>query len=461
MIGFPAALIVAVATGVLAVQGVSRTELVMPLAALVGLGFVVLGIVRFEWFVLAALSIRTVVDFTRVVPTAGQPGGPTGGADTVSSGPAATALGVAFIALSLGWLFAQRRAGRGMRMTVADAAFALFVASCVLSVVGSVNRTATLTETARVIAAVLMFVVLERLLTSMAAVRRVLVAAFVALVPPVALGLYQAASGHGRFETAGVSRVVGTFLHPNTFGFFLSMFMLMSVAMYRHCAPRTRLVLALTIAVCGGLLVLTYSRGSWIAFVLGLVLIGILQSRVVFAWMVAGVLLVLAALPSVVSRLSDLGAGNSVTGSAGNSLTWRFDYWSAVLQLNHANPVTGIGLKGTRFLTDQSKAPHNDYLRAYAETGALGLLAFVLVLVALLAIARRALRTAEPGLARGVAVGFAAVLLAYVVDSAGDNLMSEVVVLWYLYAFAACAFAVGRLGAAARGGAAAPVEVLT
>ena len=153
-----------------------------------------------------------------------------------------------------------------------------------------------------------------------------------------------------------------------------------------------RLALAVTIAVCGVLLVLTYSRGSWIAFVLGLVLIGILQSRLVFAWLVGGVLVALAALPSVVSRLSDLGAGASVTGSAGNSLTWRLDYWSAVLQLNHANPVTGIGLKGTRFLTDQNKAPHNDFLRAYAETGALGLLAFVLVLVALLAISRRALR---------------------------------------------------------------------
>jgi len=108
--------------------------------------------------------------------------------------------------------------------------------------------------------------------------------------------------------------------------------------------------------------------------------------------------------------------------------------------------VTGIGLKGTRFLTDQSKAPHNDFLRAFAETGALGLLAFVVVLFALVAIARRALQLAQPGLARGVAVGFAAVLVAYVVDSVGDNLMSEVVVLWYFYAFAACAFAVARLG---------------
>src|SRR5262249_11478904 len=72
MVGFPAALLVAVATGVLAVQGVSRTELVLPLAALVGLGFVVLGVMRFEWFVLAALAVRTLVDVTHVSPTQAQ-----------------------------------------------------------------------------------------------------------------------------------------------------------------------------------------------------------------------------------------------------------------------------------------------------------------------------------------------------------------------------------------------------
>jgi hypothetical protein len=56
------------------------------------------------------------------------------------------------------------------------------------------------------------------------------------------------------------------------------------------------------------------------------------------------------------------------------------------------------------------------------------------------------LRTAPRGFPRGVAVGFAAILLAYVIDSLTDNLMSEVVVLWYFYAAAACAFAVARLG---------------
>ena len=112
--------------------------------------------------------------------------------------------------------------------------------------------------------------------------------------------------------------------------------------------------------------------------------------------------------------------------------------------------MTGIGLKGTRFITDQSKAPHNDFLRAYAETGLLGLLAFLIVIAAIVGITRRALKFAEPGMARGVAVGFAAVLAAYLIDSLGDNLMSEIVVLWYFYAFAACASAVARLGLRSR-----------
>src|SRR5205807_1039902 len=98
-----------------------------------------------------------------------------------------------------------------------DCAFAFFVACCALSSVDAVDRTGSLTETARIAAAVLMFIVLERMLTSMAHVRRVIAACFLGLVPPILLGFLQAATGHGRFVTAGVSRVLGTFLHPNTF----------------------------------------------------------------------------------------------------------------------------------------------------------------------------------------------------------------------------------------------------
>ena len=441
--GAMAVVAVAVATAVLYTTGSSRTQVVLPAAAVGGLGFVLLALHRFEWFVLATLAIRTVVDLEKAGPTTNVL---TGASSSVGgSGVAASALAVLFIAASVLWLLAQRRAGHRYPMTAADAAFSVFVVACLLSTIGSVNRIATLTEVTRIVAAVLMFVVLERLLVDLGAVRRVLVACYVSLIPALGLGLVQSLSG-GSFESGGVSRIVGTFLHPNTFGFFLSMFMLMSIALYRHVRTRTRMLLGLVVLVCGGLLVLTYSRGSWVAFVVGLLVIGVFQSRAVFAWMLGGFVVVIGLLPSVVARVTDVTTADTATGAASNSLTWRFQYWLDVIGLNRDNPVTGIGLKGTRYITDQSKAPHNDFLRAYAETGLLGLLAFLLVVLAIVGIARRALRQAQPGLARGVAVGFAAVLAAYLIDSFGDNLMSEIVVLWYFYAFAACAAAVARLG---------------
>ena len=438
---------VAAATGLLAVRGASRVELMLPIGVVGVIALVALGCYRFEWFVLTILAVRSVMDATSVRPTGAKFASTVSKApDAVTSGPAASGLAALFIVMAAIWLMAKHRDGARTRLTPAEGAFAAFAAACLLSVAGAVNRIAALTETARIVAAVLMFVVLIRLLTSLAAVYRCLIACAIGYLAPVLLGLLQVAGRGGDFRAGGYSRVVGTFVHPNTFGFFLSMFMLMAIALFRHCPRRVQWLLAAGTVVCGGLLVLTYARGPWIAFVLGLIVIGALQSRQIFIWLVGGILVVLAAVPSVLQRVSDATSGSSANGGTSNSLAWRFQYWQQVLGLSHDNPVTGIGLKGTKYLTDQNKAPHNDFLRAYVETGVIGLLAYVLVLIALVAIARRALRDAQPGFARGVAVGFAAVLVAYVIDSLTDNLMSEVVVLWYFYAAAACAFAVARLG---------------
>jgi O-antigen ligase len=435
------------ATGVLAVTGASRTAVLAPVGLVAVAALVALGCYRFEWFVLTVLAVRSTMDATAARPTGAKFASTvTKSPEAVSSGPAATGLAALFIVIAVVWLLAQRRAAGTTRLSAAEGAFAAFVAACLISVLGAVNHIAALTECARIIAAVLMFVVLARLLTSLAAVRRCLIACAIGFIAPVLLGLMQVAGRGADFQSGGLSRIIGTFAHPNTFGFFLSMFMLMAIALFRHCSVQVRWALAAGTVICGVLLVFTYARGPWIALVLGLILIGILQSRFIFVWLVGAVVLALGVVPSALGRITDLGSGNTASGSTSNSLSWRFEYWQQVSVLNHGNPVTGIGLKGTKYLTDQNKAPHNDLLRAYVETGLLGLLAYVLVIIALIAVARQALRSAPAGFARGVAVGFAAVLVAYLLDSMTDNLMSEVVVLWYFYAAAACAYAVARLG---------------
>ena len=146
-------------------------------------------------------------------------------------------------------------------------------------------------------------------------------------------------------------------------------------------------------------------------------------------------------LPGVAARFGTLDAESTPQGTpTGNTLVWRLHYWTEVIPLANANPVTGIGLDSTQYQTDAAKQPHNDFIRAYVETGLVGLVFYVCMLVALVGNARRAVQRApRDTLESGVAAGALACAVCFVLDSMAANVMSNVVSLWYLIAFAAAA----------------------
>jgi putative inorganic carbon (hco3(-)) transporter len=163
--------------------------------------------------------------------------------------------------------------------------------------------------------------------------------------------------------------------------------------------------------------------------------------------MVGGIMVSLVALPSILGRFADLGSSTSAAGYASNSLEWRFSYWGDVLPLASKDPITGIGLNMSSFSTDQAKEPHNDFLRAYVETGVIGTIAYLALLVSMVLVARDSLRFTKRRswtYDRSVAVGFASCVIAFVVISIVSNVITEVIVLWYYVAFAAAAYAVTR-----------------
>ena len=95
----------------------------------------------------------------------------------------------------------------------------------------------------------------------------------------------------------------------------------------------------------------------------------------------------------------------------------------------------------------EQKQPHNDFIRAYVETGVVGLVAYVAVLVALVVTVRAALRRATAGtLEYAVAAGAAGVVVAFIASSFFANVMSNVVSVWYVVAFVAAAGFVARTG---------------
>src|SRR5438270_851377 len=229
-------------------------------------------------------------------------------------------------------------------------------------------------------------------------------------------------------------------------------------AQYRHqgSLPGSPLRRALVLFLAAGAVSVIGSGNitcsALVATALGLFVIGMVQSKKLLAGLLIAGLAGLVMVPSLSGRFSDLTQYQqkqlAQTGGSngGNTLAWRLSYWTQVLPLANSNPITGIGLNQTKANTAQAKQPHNDFIRAYVETGLVGLGAYVAVLVSLVMLGWRAIKRTKKGtFEQGVGAGFLGCAVAFIAVSLVANVTSNVVNLWYFIAFAACASAIVKI----------------
>jgi O-antigen ligase len=386
---------------------------------------VVVWLGRFEFFLLTVLVVRPVLDIAKVG----------GGPPLLSSGVAAL---VVFGVLL--WLAAQVHAGTLRRVSVLGRLSILLLAVMTVSALFADDQVRSLLQVARLAAAVAVFLAVEQFAVAERNRRRVLVAVYASAIVPLLVGLQQFAFGSYLKESSGLGRVTGTFLHPNAFGFYLVLLLIMGAAVFRYLDGAARLLVGGVIVVGAVELLLTYSRGSWVTVVAGVLVVGALQARKLLLLVPAGLALVVVAAPSVLTRLSDLSQEETINGTPGNSFLWRVNHWGVVLDGARGHEFLGLGPSASDYLGAEVLPPHNDFVRMYVETGVLGTTVYVAVIVAALMAALRAFRTVPGGhLDRGVAVGAVGCTVAFVLGSFGGNLISEVVVLLYVFAFFALA----------------------
>lgn len=398
---------------------------VVVLVSAVSLGF--LAMTRISLFILTLLATRSSLDITNMQE----------GSSGVS-GLAATGVSLLLIITVAMWVAAQHREDNRVLSPLSLGGVALACAG-VISAAGSIEPLETLTEAARVTSAVAMLIILTAILTSGEDVRRLLHVTYLSMVVPLLFAVIQAVTSGGQSDSSGLSRVVGTFIHPNAFGAYLAVLLVAGVALLRATTGHERLLLQLLLAAGFVALLLTFSRGSWLAAVVGLVTVAFVQRRPSVLLLMGAALAAGAMVPAVWTRLADLGQTRSLAGTEGNSLIWRIDYWRQLLQLADENPATGIGLNMAQEVTVEGNLPHNDFVRMYVEAGWIGLLAFVGLLVLLAVTARRAVAQATTEDELAVAGGFSGALAVITVIMVGGNVISSVVLLWYFFALAASA----------------------
>lgn len=285
----------------------------------------------------------------------------------------------------------------------------------------------------------------------------------VLLASVVVQGAVTVVSGvtHATFDVAGVSNAVdasyrngavwrtgGTIGSPNAAAGFFAM-LLPPAAAIVLTQRRSWLTWLATSSLVVGLagLVVTRSRGGWAAtaLALGIVLVGLAAERALSARtvrrLVLGALAVAPlAVPLVGARLTSDDAGAAASRGPLNAIA---------LRMVADHPVVGVGpnhfaLELPRYATAEFAREwlytvHNKYLLVWAESGVLGLAAFLAFVGVGLRRAATAFRRSD-GLTATLALGFGAALVGQLVHMSVDvfNGRPNVQLLWIVVALVTC-----------------------
>jgi putative inorganic carbon (HCO3(-)) transporter len=298
---------------------------------------------------------------------------------------------------------------------------------------------------------------------------RILACLLLAGIGQAILGAYQflARSGPEFFALGRYIRAYGTFEQPNPYGGYLGLVAPLALALTLYSFRRTEaavphqpgipgwlkwLALASFVAATTGI-GMSGSRGAWLAFGAAFVAVNVSQSRKGTAVFLALILLALvigifggfradlvpAPLPAgIAQRLTSflpfVGAGDvrsiEVTDANYASLE-RLAFWRTALDMWRDHPWLGIGFGNYPIAFARYSLPkwrmalghaHNYYLNIAAETGLIGLLAYLTLWGAAIWQAARAMRRSRDLYAKALALGALGVLVHTSVHNIVDNL---------------------------------------
>jgi hypothetical protein len=212
---------------------------------------------------------------------------------------------------------------------------------------------------------------------------------------------------------AGTRRVMGTIGRPNAYAGFLGPLLIVNISLLFSSMPGKRLR---QVAIAAGLigLVLSFSRGGWIAFAASILFwtFGALRQNLISYKTVAGIFAAAAVVAvCVAGPVSD-----RLFGDDGNSAQSRIPLIKIAVEMIKAHPIIGVGINTSRSIIHQyTKTPdlqniylqqvHNQFLLVWAEGGIIGLLAFLALLRAFFGETRRCIQQNFSKDIKGIGLG--------------------------------------------------------
>ncbi len=294
--------------------------------------------------------------------------------------------------------------------------------------------------------------------------------------------------------TSSISRAYGTFGKPNTFAAYFELTgpLLGALAVWsarkafdslrayrvirrqgmaasRESRRELALYAGLTVWFGGSALlsllaiVASFSRGAWLGIAAAIVVmlvisdrraalaVGCLTGVIVLGALAGGAQYAPAALQDrfvqLESQVRFFDSNNVMVTDSNFAAVERMAHWQTGLAMFNAHPFTGVGIGNfnarftefavnPRFTISEGHA-HNYYINAMAETGIIGLIAYVWLILTGLWISYRAVRRSPTHLGRAVGIGAVGVTIALMVHNVVEdlhvlNLGIQLAVVWAL-----------------------------
>jgi hypothetical protein len=177
----------------------------------------------------------------------------------------------------------------------------------------------------------------------------------------------------------------------------IPLFFALSAAAWLHqkkkeIVPKTaaRVLLVIGLAVTGGVLLLTQSRGAWASLFVSTVIIGLLllvkmmKKKKIYVIIITGVLIVAIIVGIGVYSMAQSNQLQPGIKQAEGTLLFRIQLWNLALPIIKANPLWGIGLNSFRLEPEVRyflSSAHNQFLHVAVELGIPALIAYLAILL--------------------------------------------------------------------------------
>ncbi len=324
----------------------------------------------------------------------------------------------------------------------------LFIVLTLSSIFYSISISLSLAEWIRLLSIFFLYVLSFILIKNQVDLKKLIYIIIISVLIPGIMAFYQffTQTGMTIIDEDISNRIFGTFAHPNLLAYYLTLpiILIIFLILNKEKYQSKNIIFYLFFIFSFVLLLLTYTRGAWIVFLMVVFILGIVKYKKFLAGAILSLFLLYLLIPPLNTRVNNLFEYNPYS-----SISWRINLLKDSLKYSKEKITTGYGLgTASKVILDKrgekfgSPDPHNDYLKILLENGILGIMAYLFLIISLFITLIKGYFQSKEFFTKNLFLLFIGISLGLYLMSFADNILRNTALQWSFWILLGALFAI-------------------